>query len=611
MKSASRVLLIVVVVVVALVLGVRAWLDQELSNAAPGARSETEERTNAQRDARAENATLERDEALARARASDDGAPIAQGERASARPSSGPPTPVRIVATWPNGTRAHGVRIEARVAPPATPQRREELVTLWDGTSIESRTIEVFGDPLLVAKPVSGNTDARGVLDLEFPLADKWSFHAETTRPIEREALVAVPPDVLELARGRDVVWRAEAYGAGAVPAEVRLTLALRPVVVVRTLDAHGAPIAGAKVVLFGAAKRAAEDDPMRGLDLSGRGWDPDWDSPVKSTDDPFPRELARVTSDELGVAFAADVDVEPNTDALELVVSAGAERTFEVSHVRPTTSFTRVDVVLRRTSVLAGIVRDGSGAPRGFAHVSCDWSGETRALDAAPPGSSARTAADRRRGRELGGRSRTVVTDEAGRFRIEFVQPGWSRLVPVSAHGVPSPPLDVLVKPAEDQLDLELFVRDGATIDGRVLGPNGERLAARVVTCTFETERMRRARERAEAKKAEDDAAREAGRARSGSSSDAVDGAADARSTISAADDGSATDADVLAHSEDAARAGVFTATTDAGGAFRFEHLTPGRWIVHVEGAPADVATEARELGEGAHVRIELRLGG
>ncbi|MBK7874192.1 MAG: carboxypeptidase regulatory-like domain-containing protein [Planctomycetes bacterium] len=457
--------------------------------------------------------------------------------------------PVRIVATWPDGSASVGAEITIVSEPLRILAGQDAFVPPESSRPLDgARAGPGAPDPV-------GRTDARGAFEWSLASGVDWSIGARATRRIADEFGVAVPPEVRELVRGEELVWRGAASGPFPPPAEVRIALAPRPGVFARVTDTRGKPLERALVEVFQL--------PHDGAKPEERAYVFDED---RST-----RRLADARTNDRGVAFFPDLDAA----RVVLVASLDGDHTSALAAVDATKVLARFDGVLHRASTLGGVVRDASGRPCAGVHVGFTWRGERRPSDAGdePHG------AWRRRAPSIV-RQRATVTGEDGRFRIEQVQPGWARLVVLPTTGVPQEPIDLVVEVERDLLDLQLLVREGAAIEGRVLGPNGELLASRTVVCTRE--------EPVTATSADNrppalDAEPNSGRGRDAETADALPM--------------------VLTRST----------TTDAGGVFRFEHLLPGRWTVRVEdarpGAAPAVASDTRELGEGALVRLELRL--
>lgn len=456
---------------------------------------------------------------------------------------------VRIVATWPDGSAAVGAELTILSEPLRIVAGQDAFVPPESSRPLDgARRGADAPDPV-------GTTDARGAFEWSLASGVDWSIGARATRRIADEFGVVVPPEVRELVRGEELVWRGATSGPCPPPAEVRIVLAPRPGVFARVTDTRGAPLERALVEVFQLSRDGAKPEERAYV------YDEE-----RST-----RRLADARTNDRGVAFFPDLDAA----RVVLVASLDGDHTIALAAVDATSFLARFDGILHRASTLGGVVRDANGRPCAGVHVGFTWRGERPPSDAGdePHG------AWRRRAPSIV-RQRATVTGEDGRFRIEQVQPGWARLAVLPTTGVPQEPIDLVVEVEQDQLDLQLLVRDGATIEGRVLGPNGELLASRTVVCTREEPV---AATSADNSPPAPDAEPNSGRGRDAETADALPM--------------------VLTRST----------TTDASGGFRFEHLLPGRWTVRVEdarpGAAPAVASDTRELGERAHVRLELRL--
>lgn len=346
---------------------------------------------------------------------------------------------MRVIVSWPDGTPVESAEIGTSMSPDSRRLRRS--------ANAPSR------DDRAVVRGADGHrawTDARGICDLPIQQQGAWVVSATAERAVAVECGIALPAEVLELLAGRRIEWSAGAHGAWPAPTELRLVLAPRPCVVGRVVDAHGDPVADARVEAWISLGESL---------ISAGG----------ST--PVDRDGAYVLS---GLRIGQ----------LSLAVTAGPRVAAGQAELETTVPFQRRDFTLLRAPTLAGIVRDSRGRPRADIDVALHW------IEAASPDAKSSTSKTsesaarllRRQSMAHVPRKQRVVSDEMGRFRFENAPAGRVRLTTSVSDGLPSAPLELTVAGGEDQLNLELRLRVGATIEGRAYGRDGVRLSGRIL---------------------------------------------------------------------------------------------------------------------------------
>lgn len=350
---------------------------------------------------------------------------------------------LRVRVKWPDGTPAAAALISAPTSAGERFVRR----------ALRRRAPDAFAE-FASSETHEPRTDAQGLVEIPIERQDEWQVSASAERAIDRAQRIAIQGDVRELLGDRELEWTGAAHGRWPPPVETSIVLAPRPCVVGRVVDASGQPIARARVETW-----LAVDDRL----VSGGGSEP---------------------VDRDGVYVAEGLDL----GHLSLVVTAGGAYTWEVADLDTSVAFQRHDFTLLRAPTLAGIVRDPRGQPGAGVPVSVQWIEDAGA--AATNGSSAADAASEalalRRKRFLPSvsnqRNLRVASDDAGRFRFDCVPAGRVRVTTSVQDGLPSAPLELIVAGDQDQLDLQLHLRDGATIEGRAYGRDGVRLSGRIL---------------------------------------------------------------------------------------------------------------------------------
>lgn len=360
--------------------------------------------------------------------------PLAAGdERANLVVRLLTPPSARIVVRWPDGSFALGADVELfELVPSAVVV--DSAIGL--DSPDDSRPARVERATRSIPRRVArGRADVSGTFTATLNAKTSYRVVAHGTRPLD----ATLGADVVH-ACGLDVGDRAVTSAAsveGTWPPSEDVALVLRPraYVVGRVTDAHGAPIAHARVV-----RRTPLDELAR-----------------------RPGTTARTAKD--GTYLVDDLPAS----AVDLEVRANGSYADASFRCDGTKAIERRDLVLERLSTVEGVALDPSGAPREGVNVELRMSGsDVRVGVRTPtqPGSET-PASSSRLGRDTT-MLRTMRTTSNGRFRFEDVPSGWIRLDARDDRLVVLQPFERRLEREEDALGVELHLDRAANVHGR-----------------------------------------------------------------------------------------------------------------------------------------------